>query len=349
LGGYAGDVTRTRAVDLDEAAYQALMIALEEAELEVERVGNGIALSSADHGPFELAVHGASVVDQHRAERMVRERPPRGRAVPFVVADKIVEPGRTVLDAAGWSWFDRRGHLRLRAPGLTLDLDAEPRPRHLVRHDPTRVLASRSGQEVAVALLLDPAGDGVGVRELARSVDLAPSSISRALKTLRQHGLVRDDGRPVLPDLFWSLSEHWSPHRVALTSSPQPDDSAVEELGANLGDLDSAGWAVGDTRAALAWGAPVAASRTIPVALYVPLASLHPVLDRWGSGSTSTFGVPTVAAAPVVALLTTRRKVEGEPWPVVHPLFAALDLAADPARGHQVLDEWTPQEVDRVW
>jgi hypothetical protein len=36
-------------------------------------------------------------------------------------------------------------------------------------------------------------------------------------------------------------------------------------------------------------------------------------------------------------------------WPVVHPVAAALDLAAlDDARSHQILDEWRPAG-EAVW
>jgi hypothetical protein len=35
---------------------------------------------------------------------------------------------------------------------------------------------------------------------------------------------------------------------------------------------------------------------------------------------------------------------------LAHPLFVALDLAADPGRGREILDGWTPPaDVARVW
>src|SRR5690242_8839887 len=36
----------------------------------------------------------------------------------IVVADRISSSGRDVLRDAGWSWLDRRGHLRIWQPGL---------------------------------------------------------------------------------------------------------------------------------------------------------------------------------------------------------------------------------------
>lgn len=37
-------------------------------------------------------------------------------------------------------------------------------------------------------------------------------------------------------------------------------------------------------------------------------------------------------------------------WPVVHPLFVALDLSLDRARGVEILRDWTPPApFERVW
>jgi hypothetical protein len=57
----------------------------------------------------------------------------------------------------------------------------------------------------------------------------------------------------------------------------------------------------------------------------------------------------TSLVAPVRSAVAHRFQRRGEPWPVVHPLVVALDLAADRSRGHQILDEWTPEEALRVW
>ena len=44
-----------------------------------------------------------------------------GRGPVVVVADRISDAGRDVLRADGWGWLDRRGHLRLWAPGLRIE------------------------------------------------------------------------------------------------------------------------------------------------------------------------------------------------------------------------------------
>jgi hypothetical protein len=43
--------------------------------------------------------------------------------------------------------------------------------------------------------------------------------------------------------------------------------------------------------------------------------------------------------------------VEPRFLPTTHPLFLALELAQDAARGREILDQWTPvdPEIHRVW
>ena len=56
----------------------------------------------------------------------------------------------------------------------------------------------------------------------------------------------------------------------------------------------------------------------------------------------------TVAMAPAPAVCARRYHGRG-PWPLVHPLVAALDLAVDPGRGGEALEAWHPEDVERVW
>ena len=116
-------------------------------------------------------------------------------------------------------------------------------------------------------------------------------------------------------------------------------------------DPAGAGPAISDTLAALAWHAPVVASRDAPVSLYVAdRAAADRVVAHAGRATRSgRVATDRVAVAPVRSALAHRFARPGEPWPVVHPLIVALDLAADPARGHQILDEWTPEDIPRVW
>src|SRR4051812_10859058 len=41
-----------------------------------------------------------------------------GTAPAVVVADRISDAGRDILRGAGWGWLDRRGHVRVWAPGV---------------------------------------------------------------------------------------------------------------------------------------------------------------------------------------------------------------------------------------
>ena len=66
----------------------------------------------------------------------------------------------------------------------------------------------------------------------------------------------------------------------------------------------------------------------------------------------ATVAVPPVAWACRRRVDATRleRDHRWARWPVVHPVFVALDLALDPSRGREILDGWSPPEpFRRVW
>jgi hypothetical protein len=125
--------------------------------------------------------------------------------IGVVVAGAVPEATKAILRDHGWGWLDRRGELDLRAPGLVLHTTdiapSTPQARSGAR-DPIR---GRAGITTAACLLLDP-DDPPGVREIARRGNLAPSTVSTALSDLRAASLVEDDGAPLIPELFWSLS-----------------------------------------------------------------------------------------------------------------------------------------------
>jgi hypothetical protein len=337
---------RTTAADLDGAGRAALVEALAERGIAAAVGPGGIVAAHVDGHPLRLEVTAASAVDGARAAAL---HGAAAGAVPVLVADRILGGAPERLRAAGWSWLDRRGWLFLRAPGVLVDVAVAPRPRRAAARATADLLAGRGAQEAAVALL-DAPDRPVAVRGLAARAGLAPSTISRAVSSLRAAGLVRRDGRPVVPDLFWALAERWTPQRHALAVVPDPAEAAA--LGARLDDVAEPGWAVGDTRAALAWGAPLVAASAAAPALYVPdRDALAAALERWGpgAGDVADAGGATVALAPVSGAVSGRQRLAGERWPVVPLVVAALDLAADRARGHQVLDEWQPPGADRVW
>lgn len=340
---------RTSAETLQQDAVDALVRAGRQLDLAMELGDEPTAFAiEIDGRRLPIDVHGATLLDGPRAEKLAA-RPTPARTTPLVVGDKILRDARSRLEAGGWSWLDRRGRLHLRARGTLIDVEVEPDPRRGPARRPDAALASRGGQELAVALLLSP-DDPPGVRQVARQSGLAPSTISRVGKELRAAGLVRADGRPVTPDLFWALAVHWAPDWVEIDQPMSPSDPQLTDLGANLRDLDQPGFAVSDTRGALAWGAPVVASADAAPSIYVPDRSTRDrVLTDRGRAPSSPTGAGWIAIAPVRSVTVPRFARRGEPWPVVHPLVVALDLATDRSRGHQILDEWDPEDTTRVW
>ncbi|WP_181775595.1 transcriptional regulator [Amycolatopsis pittospori] len=269
-----------------------------------------------------------------------------------VVADRITAEARSTLNQAGWGWLDLRGHLRLTGPGLFIDSDVPV----LVGPETDRQgIIGRVGIELAALLLLDPARR-IGVRAAAAALSRAPSSISETFAALRGAGLVDEDNKPVLPALFWELAEHWKPVSRDVASVPAPDggrENAALRLG--MDDVESnVGWALTDTVAAAAYGAPVSIRADHPPDFYVPdQGTLRRSVQLLGTATTATMRAGRVRIAPVP--LVCARRIDAtewsdEKWPLANPLFVALDLAQDPGRGAEILDGWTPETVGaRVW
>ncbi|MFC4853212.1 hypothetical protein [Actinophytocola glycyrrhizae] len=272
--------------------------------------------------------------------------------VPLVVANRITADGRVRLNRAGWSWLDLRGHLRIVGPGLLVDADvpalSKPRPA-------AHALSGRVGIGLAALLLLDPT-TRIGVRAAATMLARAPSSISGAFAALRAADLVHANHLPAVPELFWELAEHWKPASEDVASIPEPGngrDNSVLRLG--LDDVESTvGWALTDTVAAVAYGAPVSMRADHPPDFYVPdQGVLRRAVHLLGPAATPTARACRIRVAPVP--LVCARRIDGaawanEAWPLANPLFVALDLAQDPGRGREILDHWEPGKPwTRVW
>jgi hypothetical protein len=275
---------------------------------------------------------------------------------PVLVADRLVPASRAALNEAGWGWLDRRGHLRLRAGGLIVDVDVPGVERAAGRSRP--VLETDVGLDVACALLAHPQ-DRLSVR---RTVDITGRSLAAvhaALTGLRDAGLTDGSGKPATPDLFWEVAPRWRPRRVPLGGSPQPGDAArTDQLGLGLdGVEDTEGWAVCDTVAANAYGAAAVVGRAFPSDFYVPTDRVVRVARQLYGEATYDTRRATVAVPPVG--WACRRRVDpaklglrrpSTEWPLAHPVVVALDLALDPARGREILDRWSPPEpFHRVW
>ncbi len=85
------------------------------------------------------------------------------------------------------------------------------------------------------------------MREVARRVSLSHSAIVAASKRLKAASLIRSDGRPLVPELFWTLAEEWHPNAVALAQLPPVGDAGTYgALGVNR-EADEPGWAVAGT------------------------------------------------------------------------------------------------------
>jgi hypothetical protein len=157
------------------------------------------------------------------------------------------------------------------------------------------------------------------------------------LAVLRAAHLVDSRGDPAVPDLFDAVLEVWHPVRVPVRGRPTPSDAAT--------------WVLADTSAAAAWGAPVVTTEDAPRDYYVPDAgAARRARALLGDAPFGAHG-STVAVAP--APFVSRRQYErGTDVAAPSPAVAALDLAADPARGREVLEQWSqhlPDGVRRVW
>ncbi|MBI4728352.1 MAG: transcriptional regulator [Acidobacteria bacterium] len=278
-----------------------------------------------------------------------RRRGPVG--VRVLVADRVPLAGRELLRAAGWGWLDRRGHLRLWAPGQGLLVETAVEsllPASGSSPDPIR---SRVRLEVAISLLLDPAME-VSVRALSRSLGRAPSAVSVALADLRGASLVTAGSKPLVPELFDEVAGHWAPERTPLGGAPSLEETRLLQRPAfNVEDLDSPGWALTDTQAARHYGAPVVVAGDQPPDFYVPSArALRDAVNQFGLAPVYEARACTVSIPPVGAAVCPRYRVADTIWPLAHPLFVGLELARDRSRGREILDGWTPHvEFTRVW
>ncbi len=171
-----------------------------------------------------------------------------------LVAERIVGHARDELKKHGRGWLDLRGRLFLSAPGVLVDAEV---PAFRSRPERTSPFSGPAGLEVACALLMEP-DSAPTVRGLARALSRAPSTVSDVLKGLRAEGLLRGDGTPTIPELFWATAEAWPSRAVPLTSSPDAIDSRyAATLRLGLDDSETkTGWALTDTLGAAAYGAP---------------------------------------------------------------------------------------------
>jgi len=272
----------------------------------------------------------------------------------LVVADHIPTAVREELNHRGFAWLDRRGHLRLIGGGFFIDTDVPVAERSPSTASSRAAISGRSGLAAATALLMRP-DEPTAVGEVADVAGMNASSTSRAMATLAEAQLAerisRGKYRPLVPELFWALADVWPGTRTPVQLSIA--DLADPRFGANVDDLDTAGWAIGGERGAVGWGAPLVLTGDYPTLLYVPdddSIRRAKVIGR-DSGSTPDARRPPVElAVDPVGLLTHNRYVAKTAGaPLAHPVVCALDLAAT-SRGREAIGQWDPPEgFVRVW
>lgn len=291
-----------------------------------------------------------SLVDEDAARRLLVEARPDGSTL-VVVGDRVTESARTLLIAAGAGYLDRRGHIALRAGFYYIDADvAATRARPSAK----RPFSGKSGLEIAAHILMHPEHPA-SVRELARKLGRSPSTVSDELRSFQDAGLL-DDRRHLVDDrLFWEAAGHWPRSTVYLREAPSKyaDDPLVRPLRVESTDVQKEGWALTDTRAALAYQAPVAMKDDNRLDFYVANSQIMGrAVTLLGEAKSASSAECSVRIAPVPAVC--QRRVEpiagARGWPLAHPLFVALDLAQDQGRGREILRDWNPgPRWRRVW
>lgn len=290
-----------------------------------------------------------SLVDEAAAFRLLSAALPVD-AVLLVVGDRVTEGARRRLLDAGVGYLDLRGHLGLRAKGIVINADVPGFSENVERTD---ALAGKAGLEVATRLLMSPTEPGA-VRSLARELGRSASTVSGVLGTLRREGLIDKTNIVSGTTLFWRVVEKWPSQRTYVTSAPSIDDViTAQALRHGLDAADSSGWALTDTAAAAAYGAPVAVRSDQRLDFFVPDESvLRRAVRLLGAADAPERAGASLRVAPVPRVSDSRvPDTHGTlGWPLAHPLFVALDLAQDAGRGREILAAWQPDERwTRVW
>jgi hypothetical protein len=113
------------AIEALEAALAAVGFSVTQPHPDAMRAD--LVVETRDGRSFEVEVFAASTATGDDIDRIAHWR---GEGiVPVLVADEVPDSARRVLDDRDISWLDRRGHLRLTAPGVAVDASVTPRDR----------------------------------------------------------------------------------------------------------------------------------------------------------------------------------------------------------------------------
>jgi len=332
-------VTRRTGLEVEREARRALLEAL-------GRVGAACEIADGDSEEWDFlvdvqgsrfAVDVKTVVAAGSVRDMLRRYEGSGLPV-VVVADRIARGARD--------------ELRMTAMPLFIDTVLSTGREH---DRPSRApLGSQVAKEVAIACLATPDREH-GVREVARWIGRSASSVSEAMRGLRDAGLLTASGKPLCPELFFELLGVWHSSPVRLASVPDTTSlRVVERLRLGLEDVeDSVGWALTGTVGAALWGIPIVARGDYPPDFVVPDATaLRAARLMLGPAEDPETRGCTVAVAPV-RLACLRRVdsggLDGVGWPVVNHIVAALDIGQDAARGLEAINRWRPEGIVRAW
>lgn len=276
-------------------------------ELTVTAGPGAVVVATADGESAPRTLERRTSLTAAAAERLVST----GSTEVVVVVDLIDSAAEEVLRLAGWSYWDRRGRLRLWLPeiGVRLDVPTRSYVKGADGPNPRRPVVGVGGISLALGLLQRPS-DPPGVREVARMAEMAPSTISRARQHLMQVALIESNGAPVVPELFWATSDAWVVKSQSVDAAPNGE-----------------GWVLAGDAAAASWGAPaLAGSRRY-------YCADQALFDRHRLRHGTHESVVEVAMAPTPLVIASAR--DG----VVHPVVAALDLSTS-ARGREILGDW---------
>ena len=235
-----------------------------------------------------------------------------------------------MLRRAGWGWLDRRGHLRMWTSGVRIEA-------------PVPGIADNGGGaganpwttvglELALAALIDPT-QPVTARRMAPVIGRSVGAVHDIIGRFSNVGLVGNASHlPLLPDLFWETAAHWPDNEWL--GLPVSLEAVAERLGSpTLVRVDE--------RAATLGGARHPGRRRPPGPRLPPERPHAPAGAR---PRRPIRGDPHVGAgvSPVTYLPENpgHPPTELHPWRVAHPMICALRLAADPARGREVVDDW---------
>lgn len=318
--------------------------------------GDWVTIKRIGQKPWAARVHARASMSPREARALVGGEP---QGAHVVVADQISAEAKEYLATVrNWGWLDRRNELRLRHGMADLEIRLPPRD-DASRSAPGLALAApasdgpirgRAGISYAAALLLQDTAGPPSIRSVARKMGMAASTFSEAVSHLREAGLILPSGAPSIPDLFWALAAVWRPLRANPVATV-PTPAAFERQSPNEDDLDVEGWAQGGDAAALAWGAPMFALGTRPW-IWVPNQIVARRAERaLGAASWVDHAAVIVVPPTPLACMARQQAPSGTlDWPTLHPLYLALDLAQDRARGHEILEGWVPPiPAPRPW